>query len=132
MPAVINKGMILGIKEHIRIGKDLNKKIIQKAINKKAQKIDSLNPLIIKLLPSKKVTLLPVISTWYLVVSKSALVTLSIFAKNMGNLALPISFMLTEILVAFLSLSINLFNNDSGPFVEAFTDFEVSKGLVAI
>jgi hypothetical protein len=61
MPAVINKGMIFGIKEHTSIGKDLNKKIMQTAINKKAQKIDSPKPFIIKLLPSKKVTLLPVI-----------------------------------------------------------------------
>ena len=51
MPAVINKGIILGIKEHIKIGKDLNKKIIHIAINKNAQNIDSPKPLIIKLLP---------------------------------------------------------------------------------
>ena len=60
MPAVINKGTIFGTKEHIKIGKDLNKNNIQKAINKKAQNIDSPNPRIIKLLPSKKVTLDPV------------------------------------------------------------------------
>ena len=60
-PAVISNGTMLGTSEHMRIGKDLNKKSIQSAINKKAQKIDSPNPLIIKLLPSQKVTLLPVI-----------------------------------------------------------------------
>lgn len=53
-PAVISKGTILGTKEHISIGKDLNKKIIQIAINKNAQNIDSPKPLTIKLLPSKK------------------------------------------------------------------------------
>ena len=61
MPAVSNKGTTLGNKEHINTGKDLNKKNIQSAINKNAQKIDSPNPRMIKLLPSKKVTLLPVI-----------------------------------------------------------------------
>ena len=38
IPAVINRGTILGIKEQIKIGKDLNKKIIHIAINKKARK----------------------------------------------------------------------------------------------
>ena len=99
MPAVINKGTILGIKEHINIGKDLNKKIIQIAISKKAQKIDSPNPFTIKLLPSKKVTLLPVITTLYFAVSKMALEALSILCNKTGSLALPISFILTLILV---------------------------------
>ena len=60
-PAVINNGTILCTKEHINIGKDLNKNSIHNAINKKAQNIDSPKPVIMKLLPSKKVTLLPVI-----------------------------------------------------------------------
>ena len=60
-PAVINKGTTFGINEQMSIGKDLNKNNIQIAINKNAQKMDCPSPLIIKLLPSKKVTLLPVI-----------------------------------------------------------------------
>ena len=99
IPAVMNKGTILGIKEHINIGKDLNKKIIQIAISKKAQKMDSPNPFTIKLLPSKKVTLLPVITTLYFAVSKMALEALSILCNKTGSLALPISFILTLILV---------------------------------
>ena len=113
-PAVINKGTILGTKEHIKMGKDRNKKIIQIAINKNAQRIDSPNPFIIKLLPSKKVTLLPVISTLYLLVSKIAFVALSILCKKIGSAALPMSFIFTLTLVSLLSLSINFDNNCVG------------------
>ena len=120
IPAVMNKGTILGIKEQIKIGKDLNKKIIQIAINKKAQKIDSPNPFTIKLLPSKNVTLLPVITTLYLAVSKIAIEALSILCNNTGSLALPISFIFTLILVCRLSASINLFNNCAGLFPVVF------------
>ena len=113
-PAVISKGTILGTKEHISMGKERNKKIIQKAINKNAQKIDSPKPLTIKLLPSKKVTLEPVISTLYLLVSKIAVVALSILCKNKGSWALPISFIFTLTLVSLFSLSINFDNNCVG------------------
>ena len=121
MPAVINRGTILGIKEQIKIGKDLNKKIIQIAINKKAQKIDSPKPFTIKLLPSKNVTLLPVITTLYLAVSKMAIEALSIFCNNGGSLALPMSFIFTLILVWRLAESMNLFNSCAGLFPVGFT-----------
>ena len=111
IPAVINNGTIFGIKEQIKIGKDLNKKIIQIAISKNAQKMDSPKPFTIKLLPSKKVTLLPVITTLYLAVSKIAIEALSIFCNNIGSLALPISFILTLILVWRLAESMNLFKS---------------------
>jgi hypothetical protein len=86
IPAVMKNGTILGIKEQIKIGKDLNKKIIQIAISKNAQKMDSPKPFTRKLLPSKKVTLLPVITTLYLAVSKIAIEALSIFCNNIGGL----------------------------------------------
>ena len=85
IPAVIKRGTILGSKEQIKIGNDLNKKIIQMAINKKAQKIDSPSPFTIKLLPSKKVTLLPVSTTLYFAVSNSTWVALSILFKSNGS-----------------------------------------------
>ena len=59
-PPVIMSGIIFGNKEHNNIFSDLNKYNMHKAINKKAQRILSFNPLIINLEPSKKVTLLPV------------------------------------------------------------------------
>ena len=82
MPAVISNGTILGNNEHINMGKDLNKNNMHNAINKKAQKIDSPNPRIIKLLPSKKVTLLPVICIVYLELSNIDLVALSNLFKK--------------------------------------------------
>ena len=59
-PAVMIRGMTLGIREHKSILTDLNKYNIQRAMSKKAQKILSFKPLMIKLLPSKKVMLVPV------------------------------------------------------------------------
>jgi hypothetical protein len=59
-PAVSNKGIILGINEHNKILKDLNKYNMQSAINKNAYNTLSFKPAIIKLLPSKKVILVPV------------------------------------------------------------------------
>ena len=60
IPAVTIKGMTLGMREQIKIRKDLNKYSIHKAINKNAHKRLSFSPLIIKLLPSKKVIVAPV------------------------------------------------------------------------
>src|SRR6187397_2538442 len=64
-PAVITNGMRLGINEQINILADLNRYNIQIEISKKAQRILSFNPLIIKLLPSKNVILVPVNCTRY-------------------------------------------------------------------
>ena len=60
IPAVISKGIILGIREQIRIRADRNKYNIHNAINKNAQRILSFSPLRIYRLPSKNVTLVPV------------------------------------------------------------------------
>ena len=125
IPAVINKGTKLGINEHISMGKDRNKKIIHKAINKNAQNIDSPNPFTIKLLPSKNVTLLPVITILYLLESKITLVALSTFFKKTGNAALPMSFIFTLTLVNCLSLSKNLFNICVGLFFACASAFVV-------
>ena len=59
-PAVITKGIRLGINEHNNMRNERNKYNIQRVINKNAQKILSFNPLMIKPEPSKKLTLLPV------------------------------------------------------------------------
>ena len=59
-PAVTINGTTLGINEHTNILNDLNKYNIHKVIKAKAYKILSFKPLIIKLLPSKNVTLVPV------------------------------------------------------------------------
>ena len=69
-PAVIICGMILVISEQIRIRNDLNRFSIQTAINRKAQKILSCKPLMIKRLPSRNVTEAPVSCTEYFEVSK--------------------------------------------------------------
>ena len=72
IPAVMISGMTLGASEHNRIRNDRNRNSIQPAISTNAHSILSRSPLIIKLLPSKYVTLVPVNSTWYLVESKSS------------------------------------------------------------
>ena len=60
MPAVIISGTRLGTREQINILADLNKFNMHTEISRNAQKILSFKPLIIKLLPSRKVMLVPV------------------------------------------------------------------------
>src|ERR1700760_3928924 len=69
-PAVINSGITLGISEHNRMRKERKRYNMHNAINRNAQIILSFNPFMINELPSRKVTLEPVISTWYLFESK--------------------------------------------------------------
>ena len=60
IPAVTSNGMILGMREHIKILTERKRKSIHNAINKNAHAILSFKPLMINLLPSKKVMLVPV------------------------------------------------------------------------
>ena len=66
----------------IRIRNDLNKYNMHKAINKKAHKRLSFSPFMIKLLPSKKVIVVPVSVTLNFEVSKSSLALLRDTCKN--------------------------------------------------
>src|SRR5258705_1964672 len=63
-PAVIARGIILGSKEHSNILNERNRYSIHKAMNKKAHITLSFKPLMIKLVPSRKVMLVPV--SWIL------------------------------------------------------------------
>src|SRR5438067_12723219 len=69
-PAVTTSGTKLGIKEQSQIRNDLNRYSIHKAINPNAYIMLSFKPLMIKVVPSKKVTPVPVMVTLYLEVSK--------------------------------------------------------------
>ena len=60
MPAVITKGIMFGINEQIKIRNERKRYIMHKAIRPNAQRMLSFNPLIIKSLPVRKVTLAPV------------------------------------------------------------------------
>ena len=62
IPAVITSGIRLGSREQIRIRKLRNKYSMQTAINRKAQTMLCFKPLMIKVLPSRKVTVVPVYS----------------------------------------------------------------------
>src|SRR5688500_17860508 len=69
-PAVITSGTRFGINEHNNIRKERNRYSMHKAISMKAQNILSFSPLMMKLLPSRKVTLVPVKVTLYFDESK--------------------------------------------------------------
>src|SRR6476469_7710391 len=97
-PAVISSGTKFGMREQTNILKERNRYNMQMVINRNAQRILSFKPLMIKLLPSKKVTEDPVKVTLYLLLSKVREATVSISFSNTGNLALPMSFMFTLIL----------------------------------
>jgi len=70
IPAVSSNGIIFGIREQIKMRKDLNKYNMHSAISRNAHSILSLKPLMINLEPSRKVTLVPVNFTVYAEVSK--------------------------------------------------------------
>src|SRR5689334_20505437 len=59
-PAVIINGIIFGMREQSNILKERNKYNMQSAIRRKAKTMLDFNPLMIKALPVKKVTLVPV------------------------------------------------------------------------
>ena len=69
-PAVITSGTKLGINEQSRMRNDLNRYNIHKAISPNAYIMLSFKPLMIKVVPSRKVTPVPVKVTLYLEVSK--------------------------------------------------------------
>ncbi len=125
IPAVITKGMRLGINEQIKILADLKRYNIQSDISKKAQKILSFNPLMIKLLPSKKVILVPVSCTLYWLESNNWLALCRMPSRIMGNRFVPISAMLTLIRVVCLVLSIK----EDNIFVKLFFFFPY-KGTI--
>ena len=107
-PAVITSGITFGIKEQKRMRNDLKRYNIQRAINKKAQKILSSRPCTIKRLPSRKVILVPVSCTVYLVVSKISAAFCSIPASKTGNFCVPTSaiFILMRVLCRVLSIKL--------------------------
>src|SRR5215218_1739019 len=77
-------------------------------ISKNAQNTLSFNPLIINLEPSKKVTLVPVNCTLYLVLSNNWLDLILILSNTRGSLALPMSFILILIRACCRLLSIKV------------------------
>src|SRR5665647_1346529 len=108
MPAVTTNGIKLGIREQINIRTDLNKYNIHKAINKNAHKRLCFKPFIIKVLPSKKVMVVPVNVTLNFEVSKSSLVRFLIPRRINGSLSVPTSAILMLIRVLSLAVSIKL------------------------
>ena len=104
-PAVITNGIRLGMREQINILADLNKYSMQSEMSKNAQAILSFNPLIIKLLPSKKVILVPVNCTLNWLLSNNWPALSLIPFKTMGNCLVPISAIFTLIRVVCLELS---------------------------
>ena len=60
IPAVTNKGITFGIREHNNILNERKRKSIQTAMSKNAHAMLSLRPLMMNLLPSKNVMLVPV------------------------------------------------------------------------
>src|SRR5450631_519542 len=108
IPAVITNGIKLGMSEQIKILNDLNKYNIHNAINKNAHKRLCFNPFIIKVLPSKKVTVEPVKVILYFEVSKSSFVLFLIPSRITGSFLVPTSAILILMRVLSFAVSIKL------------------------
>jgi hypothetical protein len=95
----MTNGMMFGINEHMSILRDLKRYNMLADISRKAQNILSHSPLMMKRLPSKNVTLVPVKETVYLEVSNSLSVIVLKVSRIIGSLRLPTSAILMEIRV---------------------------------
>ena len=108
IPAVINRGTILGIREIIIILKDLNIYAINSEINKIASAREITRFLTKNLVPFKNIRDLPVKFTLYLSFGNISLISLISSFSISSILIVLISFMNVEILAILFSLSTKL------------------------
>ena len=108
IPAVINRGTILGIREIIIILKDLNIYAINSEINKIASAREITRFLTKNLVPFKNIRDLPVKFTLYLSFGNISLISLYKFLSISSILIVLISFMNVVILAILFSLSTKL------------------------